>query len=304
MNLENINYGVSFSLHRCSELGINKKRLLRAALKELGFRRLRLMSYWNIHEPSPGKYDFKELDWQMDMAAKFGAKVSLSIGKRQPRWPECHIPKWAADLPKEEWYKALYKYIEVVVKRYKNHPALISWQLENEALLKDFGYCPDRDYSRYRLKKELEIVKKLDKNHPVIMTVSDSWGIPIKKPNPDMYAMSMYRITINKNGEYSYSKRPAIFYRIRCHLIGILKNKPVFIHELQAEPWLKQGITETKIEEQLINMDKNILLKNIEYAIKTGMRPIDLWGLEWWYYLKTQHKNPTLWDAVKHQIQK
>ncbi len=63
----------------------------------------------------------------MDMAAFYGARVSLCLGKRQPRWPECHIPNWAAALPKEEWHDALYKFIETVVRRYKDHPALESW---------------------------------------------------------------------------------------------------------------------------------------------------------------------------------
>lgn len=292
-------YGVSFSLHRCSELGVNKKTVLRAALSDLGVQRARLMSYWNIHEPSRGKYNFSELDWQMNMAAKYDAKVSLCIGKRQPRWPECHIPKWAAKLSKEEWYAALFDFICLVVDRYKNHPALESWQLENEAFLKSFGHCPDNDYNRRRLQKELELIKTRDPNHPVIMTLSDSWGLPFRKPVPDIYAMSLYRVTINKNGRYAYSKRPAIFYKTRAHLISTLTGRPVFIHELQAEPWLKHAILKSSVKEQLEYMNPEILSGIFRYAQATGMRPIDLWGLEWWYWLKTEQKKPEIWNAVK-----
>lgn len=301
MDSNNI-FGVSYSLHRCSELGLNKKRVLRAALKELGFKRVRLMSYWNIHEPKRGKYDFKELDWQLDMASQYGAQVSLCIGKRQPRWPECHMPDWAKKLPKEEWYGALYTYIRVVVNRYKNHPALHSWQLENEALLKKFGHCEDQDYSRKRLQKEYEIIRRLDAKHPIIMTLSDSWGLPLKKPTPDLYAMSLYRITINKRGNYVHSTRPAAIYKIRCHVIGLLKHRPVFIHELQAEPWLSTAITNIAVEQQIKWMDENQIIQNISYGLKTGMRPIDLWGLEWWYYLKVRHKQPAIWKAIKEAI--
>ena len=292
-------FGVSFSLHRCSELGIDKKATLEAALQDLGFRRLRLMSYWNIHEAERDNYNFDELDWQMDMAAEFGAKVSLCLGKRQPRWPECHMPAWANLLETEEWYQALHQYIEVVVKRYKDHPALDSWQLENEALLKDFGYCPDQDYNRSRLESELRLIKKIDPDHPVIMTLSDSYGVPFRKPRPDIYAMSLYRITINKKGRYAYSKRPPWFYRIRAHLISLISGRPVFIHELQAEPWLARSIGNVELKIQLERMNENLLKQNINYALKTGMWPIDVWGLEWWYWLKTVHNRPEIWNEVK-----
>lgn len=296
-NYAMLDIGVSFSLHRCSELGVDKKKLLKAAIQDLGFRRFRLMSYWNIHEQMQGVYNFSELDWQMDMIAEAGGTVTLCLGKRQPRWPECHMPKWAQQLPKKEWYQALFDYNAVVVKRYKDHPALESWQLENEALLKDFGYCVDGDYSHARLQKEYNLIKQLDQNHPVIMTLSDSWGLPIRGPKPDQYAMSLYRITINQNGEYAYSKRSAWFYKIRRELIRITKFRQTFIHEMQAEPWLKKTLLEVPIQEQLKYMNPKILEDILIFSIKTGSNTIDLWGLEWWYWLK-QNNHPELWDAI------
>lgn len=291
--------GVSFSLHRCSELNIDKKLLLRKAITDLGFKRFRLMSYWNIHEQERGVYNFSELDWQLDLIAKHGGKVTLCLGKRQPRWPECHMPEWAQDLPKDAWYKALFEYIAVVVKRYKDHPALQSWQLENEALLKEFGYCVDQDYSHARLKKEFALIKKIDGQHPVIMTLSDSWGLPFRNPTPDAYAMSLYRITININGEYRYSSRPALFYCMRRWLIKVTKRRSTYIHEMQAEPWLKKAIRDVPVAEQLPYMNPELLQEIVTFAKKTGSNPIDLWGLEWWYWLKVKHKKPELWNTVK-----
>jgi hypothetical protein len=291
-------FGASFSLHRCHELGLDPKKLLTAAIEDVGFRRFRLMSYWNIHELSQGTYDFTELDWQMDVCATHDCAVSLSIGKRQPRWPECHIPDWALQLSKQDWQSALMKYLEAVVNRYKNHPALVSWQLENEALLKSFGYCRDGDYSRHRLRNEFDLVTSLDTSRPVIMTLSDSWGLPIRRPKPNMYAMSLYRATINKNGRYTISKRDPGFYRLRAKIIQLLKRRPVFIHELQAEPWLSTAITEAPVAEQLKRFNVNTLEQNVIFARQTGLIPIDLWGLEWWYWLKEKHGNATLWKGA------
>lgn len=295
--------GVSFSLHRCSELGINKKRVLRLALEELGFRRFRLMSYWNIHEPRKGEYDFTELDWQMDFIEAYGGKVTMCLGKRQPRWPECHMPEWAKELPKYDWYAALFKYIEVVVERYKDHPALHSWQLENEALLKQFGYCTDADYNHIRLQWERDLVRRLDPKHPVVMTLSDSWGLPWRKPIPDIYAMSLYRTTINKAGNYVNSKRPAVFYKLRAKAIQLFRRRPTFIHELQAEPWLSNAINETTLDAQFAVMNPEILLDTIDFALNTGVQPIDLWGLEWWYWLKTKKNSPQMWNVIRRIAQ-
>lgn len=293
--------GVSFSLHRCSELGLNKQAVLSETLSQLGFKRLRLMSYWNIHEPRPGIYNFDELDWQMDLLARYNAQASLCLGRRQPRWPECHMPAWAQKLPKEAWQKALLAYIEAVMNRYNRHPALASWQLENEALLKSFGYCPDQDYSQERLNAEYDLVKKLDPHHMVIMTLSDSWGLPWRTPRPDCYAFSLYRQTHSK-GKARKSRRGPWFYRLRASLIFMLTRRPAFIHELQAEPWPAGAITETPLEDQLKLLNADHLLENINFAKKVSSLPIYLWGLEWWYWLKTQHQAPDIWNAIQHTM--
>lgn len=273
--------------------------VLQAALQDLGCRRFRLMSYWNVHEPTQGQYNFQELDWQLDIIARHGGTVSLCLGKRQPRWPECHIPAWAAKLPRQEWYAALYAYIETVVRRYQDHPALASWQLENEALLKTFGHCVDQDYNPARLQAEYRLVTALDSHHPVIMSLSDSWGLPWRRPRPAEYAMSLYRTTLNKHGKYAFSKRPPLFYRLRAGIIRTGWRRPVLIHELQAEPWLARGITKTSLEEQFRYFSPDDLKQNIAFAQRTGLEPIDLWGLEWWYWLKIRHQHPEYWQTMQ-----
>lgn len=301
-SLRGSSLGVSFSLHRCYELGVSPKKVLTAAIKDLSFRRFRLMSYWNLHERQPGIYNFYELDWQMDLLAKHGCSATLCLGKRQPRWPECHMPDWALGLPEAEWQKSLLDYIAAVVGRYKGHPALESWQLENEALLRSFGVCRDGDYSHARLRREFKLIKTLDATHPLIMTLSDSWGLPWRGPKPDIYAMSLYRNTINKKGVYTSSKRRPGFYHARAWMIHLLKNRPVFIHELQAEPWLNKPITEAHLSEQTKLFDAKTLERNVAFARRTQLYPIDLWGLEWWYWLYDVHKHPDVWKMAAQII--
>ena len=153
---EPLQFGVTFVANYTRYLGIDPKETFHAILYDLGAKRVRLVSYWREGEPKPGQYDFKELDWQFRMAEQAGAKVSLAIGLRQPRWPECHMPKWAEDKPMSEWAPKLKDYMREVINRYKDSPALESWQLENEFFMKIFGDCPD--HTRERLVDEYNFV--------------------------------------------------------------------------------------------------------------------------------------------------
>jgi hypothetical protein len=286
-------FGASFSAKYCRELGIHPQDCLRDALTEMGVRRLRLMSYWDECEKVRGTYDFGELDWQFDMAEKHGAEVTLCLGLRQPRWPESHWPAWAKELPKEEWQAALLAFIEAVVRRYKTRPNLASYQLENEARLKKFGQ--DGDFDRGRLKAEFKLVKMIDPIHPVLMSVSDSWGIPVFGPRPDAYGFSIYRYFFDR-GEYRRSTRPPLFFTVRALLIRLLKWRRVFIHELQAEPWGPRATADMSLQEQLETMSIDRLRETVAFAGRTRLKPVDIWGLEWWFYLKAKHNHQMVWS--------
>ncbi len=63
-----------------------------AIIKELKPKRIRLIAYWDMIEREEDKFDFQNLDYQMDEAAFSGARVILAVGRKLPRWPECHEP--------------------------------------------------------------------------------------------------------------------------------------------------------------------------------------------------------------------
>lgn len=289
-------FGVSFSLKYAREMGIDPKACLKLALRDLGIKKLRLMSYWDIHEAHGGVYDFRELDWQFELAKKYGAQVSLALGLRQPRWPESHWPNWVNQTDSAVLQNLLTQYISVVVDRYKNHLCLSSWQLENEALLKSFGQ--NGNFERQRLIAEYELVKRLDPKHPIIMTTSDSWGIPVRKPRPDIYGISIYRRFYDR-GKYRQSSRPTLFYKLRAAIIQAVTARPVFIHELQTEPWGPKATIDMSLIEQQRTMNANYFAQTIEFASATGLSPIYLWGVEWWYWLLINHNDKQMWQSAK-----
>ena len=298
-------YGVSFISSYAEGFGLNPQETMQAMIDDLGVRHFRLVSYWDTIEKKPGQYDFSDLDWQFAKANAAHATISLSLGLRQPRWPECHMPGWTAKEPKSEWYGQLDNFIAAVIARYKNNPALDSYQLENEYFLKAFGLCPD--FSRDRLVNEFNEVKKLDPNHRVIITRSNNaLGLPVGKPTPDEFGISVYKRVWDTTITHRYYEYPfpAWFYGFLAGAGEILTGKDMIIHELQAEPWPpNEPITKASIAEQNKSLDAKRLQSRFQYGKATGMREIDLWGAEYWYYRKTKLNDPSLWNVARQQFQ-
>lgn len=300
-------FGVTFIPSYARYLEVDPKETFRAILTDLKPTDVRLVSYWDEIEVERGIYDFNELDWQMKMAEEAGVRVSLAVGLRQPRWPECHMPAWHLNQPKETWFVDLKNVMTATVDRYKNHPALESYQLENEFFLSVFGECPD--FSRDRLVEEFEMVKRLDPNHPVIISRSNNAiGFPINDPKPDAYGVSVYKRvwdrTITKRYvEYPF---PAWFYGFLAGGSKLIDGRELMIHELQAESWAPDGyeIKTAPVSELYKSMNPERLENRFEYAKASGMKRMDLWGVEWWYAMMVNRNEPGLWNTAIDEFDK
>lgn len=306
--VKNPSYGASFSVKYSEELGLNWRENYLALVDELGFDKLRLMSYWDIGEPNNDDYRFADLDWQMDEAQKRGIKVSLAIGLRQPRWPECHQPNWARELGNNTraWQDELNEYIVTTMNRYKSHPALESYQLENEAVNNWFGECVGAA-PRERLIEEFNLAKSTDPNHPIYMSLSDQHGFPLRDPVPDAYGFSVYRTVWNDKTPvpfYLTYPTPIWYHKIRKVLVEAIKDRPVFVHELQVEPWGPQATRELSIAEQNKSMDLRQMHRNFDFARKIGADTIYTWGSEWWYWRKVTFGDNGPWEVVRNETQK
>jgi hypothetical protein len=292
-------FGVSFSLKQCRAFGIDTAGTL-GWLLDKGWRRFRLMSYWDEHEKEQGVFDFTALDAQIQQISEAGGVISLCLGARQPRWPENHWPDWAWQADKSVRSEALLNYIQTVVNRYKDNPAIVSYQLENEALLKSFGLRPEVD--RSRLRAEFTLVKRLDPPRPVIMTTSTSWGIPLRRPIPDIVGFSYYHtVWNNRLHDYTTAGQSALVHRLRAWLVRAIWQRPSFIHELQCEPWAPKAIWEVSTAEQDKSMSLMHIAASFQKARQTGLQPVDIWGSEWWYW-RHIHGDDSIWEAVQKQV--
>jgi hypothetical protein len=166
---------VTFSTEYAKSLGLDWKQVYTATLDDLVVRHLRIPIYWDEIQPQPGAYDFSDVDWMMSEAAHRGAKVLLVVGRRVPRWPECHTPEWVSKQGIKIEDQDLLKLVAAEVEHFKNAPALDSWQLENEPLLSVFGECPPPNPTL--LGEERKVLKSIDTTHPVVITDSGELSI-------------------------------------------------------------------------------------------------------------------------------
>ncbi len=294
--------GVTFSLRYAQDIGLDWRQAYLAMLDDLKVRYIRLPVYWDLVEKDPGQYDFADIDWELDQAAARGAHVILTVGQKVPRWPECFIPGWVgADVNVKK--EKLISFEKVVINRYKdNHPEIADWQVENEPFL-DFGICPAPDAAL--LDSEIAAVKSVDSSRPVIVTDSGELSLWLKAASrADIFGTTMYREVYSaKMGHWRYPIGPN-FFKAKMLLIKLFahQSNPIVI-ELQGEPWVQGWTTSAPLKDQLASMNASILTDNIEFAKKTGMKEIYVWGVEWWYWMKTTQNNPTLWEAAKNFMQ-
>jgi len=288
-------FGVTFSSVYADTLGFDSRLVYLAILDDLKVKKIRLPIYWSEIEPARGEFDWTMLDFMVNEAARRDAKLTLVIGRKVPRWPECFIPNWAEGLIGSKADDALLDMEKTVVERYKNNPTVERWQVENEPFF-PFGICPAP--SQDLLNKEISLVRSLD-NKPIMLTVSgemDPWFSTAR--SADNLGISMYRLSYNPAfGFIPYPLTPFV-YRFRAWLIQPFLQEEIIVSELQAEPWFTKSFDEMTGEERLAAFTSEDLQNNVNFVAKTGFSKAYLWGAEWWYLEKLAGRNE-LWSAAK-----
>jgi len=291
---KNVALGATFSKLYAAELGLDWKEAYTAALDDIGIRAWRLPAYWSDVEPEPGVYDFTDLDWQVNEAARRGSRIILAVGRKLPRWPECHSPKWSVGLDEKLAQDRIAAMVQAVVSRYAKNPAIVAWQVENEPFF-EFGECPPLDASF--LRREIAAVRALD-SRPIVISESGELSTWVQAASlSDILGISTYRSVWSRFTGYFYWPITPRIYRDRAAAVASLVSK-VIITELQGEPWTTQPIISMPVDQQLKLMNPEQLESNLVFARRIGFPEVYLWGVEWWYWLKKQG-HPEMWNAAK-----
>ena len=289
--------GMTFSNKYAASIGVDWRANYIAMLDDLKIRKIRIPVYWDLVEAKKGEYDFSEVDWQLQEAGKRGAEVILAMGQKTPRWPECNIPAWAMESDAVRKSNLL-QYINATAEHYKNNKVVKYWQVENEPFL-PFGICPPPDGTL--LDSEIAVVKRVDRTREIIVTDSGELSLWIQAARrADIFGTTMYRTIWKKGiGYFEYPIGPR-FFQFKHLLIRLFAGQTkAIVIELQAEPWIGGSTTDGLLAEQFKSMNPQQLRDNVIYAQQVGFPEIYLWGVEWWYWLKTTQGHPELWDTAR-----
>ena len=301
---DEISFGVTFSHIFATDLKLNWQKVYLEMLDDLNPEFLRLPVYWSEIEKKEGELDFSDYDFMVTEADKREVKLTLVVGTKVPRWPECHVPLWAKELSETERQRSLMMAVGKTVERYEGVPSLYAWQVENEPFLPFFGECPP--INSQNLDSEIALVKILDKGvHPIIVTDSGELSIwlPAAK-RADIFGTTMYRIVWSRNfskylGYIKYPITPKFFW-LKANLVEFFyPDKKIIVSELQAEPWANEGLEKLSREEQGKTMNIEKFKDNIEFVKDVGFSEAYLWGVEWWYWMREKNDNPEYWQVAK-----
>ena len=304
----NITWGVDFSQFRATRLKMDWKETYSAIIDDLGVKNIKIHTNWDLIETQKEAYYFNDTDWQLKLAEENNVKIIYVLGMKTGRFPECHIPAFAANFSKEDQQQELLKYITAVVLRYKDSKVIINWQVENEPLF-EFGECPSWYYdSDEFLKKEVDLVKSLDPSRKIIISDSGEQSNWLGAATiGDIVGTTMYKnhwpdgTDVYNSDPYTFLN-PEIYVR-KSQDIKKMFGKDVICVELQTEPWTQGPFLSSSLDKQAETMSPTMFKEAIDFAKKSQLNTFYFWGSEYWYWMKTVNNQPDIWNGAKTLFQ-
>ncbi|MDP3973295.1 MAG: beta-galactosidase [Candidatus Daviesbacteria bacterium] len=297
--------GFTFSTKQCQNLGMNEQQTHDTLEKlcSLNFDIIRICSYWDEIDKE-SYFDFTKLDWQLEMAQKYGKEVILTVGIKSPRHPEFYFPDWILRKYPEVESKPnpvesfplvgefALEYIQGTVIHTRDYSAISHYQVGNESL----NQINAKSLSLSFFKRELALVRSLKKmNQKILLTnalTDPSEDIKVDEIinlRPDAFGTNVYYGVPN---EYGGIPIPIQTYRnifsdnvemlARWHDRLQALKIAAFATELQGEPWeLWKSGKEILDQREFRSANPK---DSIDLAIKLkrlGYLPL-FWGAEYW----------------------
>lgn len=292
--------GITYSLPHANWLfdGYSAAKSGLQQIADLGVKHYRLEAYWNWLQDDGSnslKTDYN-LEWQLAITKAASADtVIMCVGRKVPHWPEFHVPDWAKNLSEDQQKQALINYIIKFVSFYANDRRITHWQLENEVF---FTFGTGKQYSDQEnfLRLEADTIRENDAlKRPIIITESgDKGNWTHVAAFGDILGVSSYGISYEGGRYVTHNNGMPADWLNRANSIG----KPVWLTELQAEPWGPRDNKSLSYDEALKSMDPNRLKEHLDFVTNAGFKDIYLWGAEWWIWMRDQW-HPEMWETFK-----
>jgi hypothetical protein len=228
----------------------------------------------------------------------------MVAGARNVLFPEVHVPDWAQG---DAAFQTLlsshpyHQYLLLTFKHYAQNPLLYGWQIENEPLDSTNGDLGEVDLPASAVQSEVQLLRRVDPVHPIVVTTYDSAGLTLDKvqgsrwewlwnllPNAahpaghpgavlqlgDALGLDVYVVTpstpLNQASplqRIAWKAQALAYWATRAAQSG----KSLWITEMQAAPWQNtDGFT------------TDDLLASASLYRSTGAEMVLLWGVEGW----------------------
>src|SRR2546421_4351459 len=324
-----VQVGISFSPSRAAYLGLDYQSAF-TRLEALHFRVIRLSAYWDQIDQD----GYTQLDWMMSEARRAGQPIALTVGMKALGWPEFFIPTSAMpavgltqgqDVASDSSLRdATLSFVADTVLRYRDNPALVAWQIENEPFNRA---GPQRLWIDAKfLRDEITRVRQLDGRHrPLIVNAfshvnlvfdqasarqgfdlrqllgfdadsaeSDSLAVLNRGDvlGLDVYTAIGYQFLGQDHLSRADADWPDRLARVRD--LAKRQGKQAWITEAQAEPWESTEDTYTDPKSTSPAAIRSVF-ENLKDA---GYGTVLFWGSEYWLW-RADNGDPHWIDAIK-----
>ena len=324
-----VQVGISFSPQRAAYLGLDYQAAF-TRLEALHFRVIRLSAYWDQID----RDGYGQLDWLLSEARRTGQPVALTVGMKALGWPEFFIPPSAMpaaglsqgqDVASDTSLRdATLAFVEHTVLRYRDNPALVAWQIENEPFNRA---GPQRLWIDAEfLRDEISSVRQLDGHHrPLIVNAFSHFNLVFDQASArqgfdlrqwlgfeadsaekdglsvlghgdvlglDVYTAIGYRFLGQDHMSNADGDWPDRLARVRD--LARRQGKQAWITEAQAEPWEPASNSYADPKSTSPQAIRSIFV-NLKDA---GFSTILFWGSEYWLWREDQG-DPRWMDTVK-----
>jgi glycosyl hydrolase family 42 (putative beta-galactosidase) len=297
---------------------------------------VRIPAYWNQIEPSLGKFETGELDWQLEAVERAGKRVIMSVGAiKNFGYPEFFVPHHQLErslpegsLVRPSTHTAMLagatRFIQKVVERYRERPSIVAWQLEHEAvdpLGVEHSWRLGVDF----VERELDTLREADPSRPVMMNgflptssvvrLSQWWrtrdqgdSLAVASRLADIVGLDFYPrhglLALGARTLYLDGGRlPWQLALTRALLNDVRRRgKRLMVAEGQAEPWEAVTVPPNPKQGAMFSCRPDDAIRNYNTAMEWSGPDAPLyaylfWGADYWI-LRDRSGDPSYLQAV------
>jgi hypothetical protein len=309
--------GTTFTRWRAESLGLDYRTCFQRVC-ELGLGLIRLAASWR----EVSEFGMGHLDWLLAEAQARSRRVLMTVGMKAPGWPEFHLPQGLEPGDPAVQRRAL-DHIAAVVERYRSHPAIAAWQIENEPFNRSGPqslWIP-----RIVVRREARLVRSLDPSRPLVISTfahfdegldrsssrhQSGWlrrlhlAIPAEREalailgTGDVLGTDVYQaIGFKDSGDVERIARAGadqLEWVARWRRIALAQRKRFWVLEAQAEPWESQRLAQG----DPLTVQPAGIAALVASLNRAGVETVLLWGAEYWLWRQDQG-DPRWVDTVR-----